>query len=316
MKLSGFLISHGFQQSHSDHSLFLRFTGSITTILLVYVDDIILTGNSITEIQDITMHLDQRFKIKDLGNLKFFLGLEIARSSAGIHLCQRKYALDILSDSGMLGCRPNTTPMDYSTKLQATIGISLSAKSSSSYRRLVGRLIYLTNTRPDITYAVQQLSQCMSSPTNVHLQVAYWVLRYLKGTPGSGLFFPTTGTPQLQAFSDSDWAGCQDSRKSTTGFLVYFGSSLVSWQSKKQSTVSRSSSEAEYRALASTTCELQWLTYLLQDFRITFIEPATLYCDNQSAIQIATNPVFHERTKHIEIDCHIVRHKHLVIGCN
>ena len=150
----------------------------------------------------------------------------------------------------------------------------------------------------------------------MQLQAAYRVLRCLKGTPGSGLFFPATGTPQLRAFSDSDWAGCQDSRKSTTGFLVYFGSSLVSWQSKKQSTVSRSSSEAEYRALASTTCELQWLTYLLQDFRITFIEPATLYCDNQSAIQIATNPVFHERTKHIEIDCHIVRHKHLVIGCN
>ena len=149
----------------------------------------------------------------------------------------------------------------------------------------------------------------MSSPTNVHQQAAYRVLRYLKGTPGSGLFFPATNTLQLRAFSDSDWAGCPDSRKSTTGFLIYFGSSLISWQSKKQSTVSRSSSEAEYRALASTTCELQWLTYLLQDFRITFIKPATLYCDNQSAIQIATNPVFHERTKHIEIDCHIVRHK-------
>lgn len=116
-KLSGFLVSHGFQKSNSDHSLFLRFTGSITTVLLVYVDDIILTGNSINEIQDITMLLDQAFKIKDLGTLKFFLGFEIARTSAGIHLCQRKYVLDILSDSGMLGCRPNATPMDYSTKL-------------------------------------------------------------------------------------------------------------------------------------------------------------------------------------------------------
>ncbi|KHN44566.1 Copia protein, partial [Glycine soja] len=175
--------------------------------------------------------------------------------------------------------------------------------------RLIGKLIYLTNTRPDIAYAVQQLSQYMSAPTTAHLQAAFRVLRYLKGTPGSGLFFAATGTPQLRAFSDSDWAGCKDSRKSTTGFLVYLGSSLVSWQSKKQSTVSRSSSEAEYRALASTTCELQWLTYLLQDLRVTFVQPATLYCDNQSAIQIATNPVFHERTKHIEIDCHLVRNK-------
>ena len=133
-KLSGFLVSHGFQKSNSDHSLFLRFTGSITTVLLVYVDDIILTGNSINEIQDITMLLDQAFKIKDLGTLKFFLGFEIARTSAGIHLCQRKYVLDIISDSVMLGCRTNTTPMDYSTKLQAMVGTPLSAESSSSYR--------------------------------------------------------------------------------------------------------------------------------------------------------------------------------------
>ena len=308
-KLSGLLTSLGFEKSHSDHSLFLRFTGSITTVLLVYVDDIILTGNSESEIQDVIKLLDQAFKIKDLGNLKYFLGLEIARSSSGIHLCQRKYTLDILSDSGMLGCRPNVTPMDYSTKLQATAGTPLSTEASSSYRRLIGRLIYLTNTRPDITYAVQQLSQYMSNPTSVHQQAAYRILRYLKGTPGSGIFLSATGTPQLRAFSDSDWAGCQDSRKSTTDFVIYLGSSLVSWQSKKQSTVSRSSSEAEYRAMATTTCELQWLTYLLQDFRHNFTKPATIYCDNQSAIQIATNPVFHERTKHIEIDCHIVRQK-------
>ena len=307
MKLSDFLTVHGFQQSHSDHSLFLRFNGSVTTILLVYVDDIILTGNSNTAIQEVLTLLDQAFKIKDLGNLKYFLGLEIARSSEGIHLSQRKYTLDILSDSGMLGCRPNTTPMDSSTKLHATTGTPLSAEASSSYRRLIGRLIYLNNTRPDIAYAVQQLSQYMSSPTDAHLQAAYRILQYLKGTPGSGIFFSATGTPQLRAFSDSDWAGCQDSRRSTTGFVVYFDSSLISWQSKKQSTVSRSSSEAEYRALASTTCELQWLTYLLHDFRMTFVEPATIYCDNHSAIRIATNPVFHERTKHIEIDCHVVR---------
>ena len=149
----------------------------------------------------------------------------------------------------------------------------------------------------------------MSNPTNTHHQVAFRVLRYLKGTPGSSLFFAATGTPQLRAFSDSDWTGYCDSRRSITGFSVYFGSSLISWQSKKQSTVSRSSSEAEYQALASTTCELQWLTYVLQDFCVPFIQPATLYCDNQPAIQIATNLVFHEHTKHIEIDCHIVRHK-------
>ena len=217
--------------------------------------------------------------------------------------------MDILSDSGMLASRPASTPMDYSTRLTASLGTPLSEASSSLYRRLIGRLIYLTNTRPDITHVVQQLSQYMAHPTSAHSQAAFRVLRYLKGSPGSGIFLAANGPLQLKAFSDSDWASCRDTRHSITGFSVYLGSSLISWRSKKQPTVSRSSSEAEYRALASSTCELQWLTYLLQDFRVSFIQPATLYCDNKSAIQIACNPVFHERTKHIEIDCHIVRDK-------
>ena len=209
----------------------------------------------------------------------------------------------------MLASRPASTPMDYSTRLTASLGTPLSEASSSSYRRLIGRLIYLTNTRPDITYVVQQLSQYMAHPTSAHSQAAFRVLRYLKSSPGFGIFLAANGPLQLKAFSDSDWAGCRDTRRSITGFSIYLGSSLISWRSKKQPTVLKSSSEAEYRALASTTCELQWLTYLLRDFKVPFIEPATLYCDNKSAIQIACNPVFHERTKHIEIDCNIVREK-------
>ena len=150
-----------------------------------------MTGNSIDEIQSITTLLDQTFKIKDFDNLKFFLGLEIARTSQGIYLCQRKYTLDILSDSAHI------QHLDYSTWLQATSETPLPADYSSSYRRLVGRLIYLTNTRPDIAHAVQQLSQYMSNPTNTHHQDAFRVLRYLKGTPSSGLFFAATSTPQL-----------------------------------------------------------------------------------------------------------------------
>ena len=189
------------------------------------------------------------------------------------------------------------------------MGDPLSAEASSSYRRLVGRLIYLTNTHPDIAHVVQQLSQYMAHPTTAHSQAASRVLRYLKGTLGSGIFFSATGSLQLKAFSDSDWAGCHDTRRSIIGFSVYLDNSIISWCSKKQPTLSRSSSEAEYRALASTTCELQWLTYLLQDLRVLFVQPANLYCDNQSAIQIASNQVFHERTKHIDLDFHIVREK-------
>ncbi|XP_014496675.1 uncharacterized protein LOC106758250 [Vigna radiata var. radiata] len=306
-RLSSFLMQHGYQQSQSDHSLFLKFSGSSTTALLVYVDDVVLAGNDISEMSHITQLLDITFKIKDLGNLKYFLGLKVARNKSGIHISQRKYTLDILSDCGMLASRPVSTPMDYTTRLSATTGTSLS--DPTAYCRLIGRLIYLTTTRPNITHAVHHLSQFMSASTTAHSQAIFRILRYLKSTPGLGLFFSSTSSLQLKAFNDSDWAGCIDTRRSITSFSVYLGDSLISWRSKKQPTVSRSSSEAEYRALATTTCELQWLTYLLDDLYILVQRPALLYCDNQSALQIAANQVFHERTKHIDIDCHIVREK-------
>ena len=173
-RLSSFLLSQGFRQSSVDHSLFLysHNDNTITTIL-VYVDDIILAGDNLKSITHFTKLLDQTFSIKDLGILKFFLGLEVARSSHGIHLCQRKYVLDILSDSGMLGSRPASTPMDYSTRLSASLGTPLSETAASSYKCLIGRLIYLTNTRPDITHAVQQLSQYMANPTSTHSQATF-----------------------------------------------------------------------------------------------------------------------------------------------
>jgi len=173
-RLSSFLLSQGFRQSSVDHSLFLYSHNDNTiTAILVYVDDIILAGDNLKSITHFTKLLDQTFSIKDLGILKFFLGLEVARSSHGIHLCQRKYVLDILSDSGMLGSRPASTPMDYSTRLSASLGTPLSETTASSYKCLIGRLIYLTNTRPDITHAVQQLSQYMANPTSTHSQAAF-----------------------------------------------------------------------------------------------------------------------------------------------
>lgn len=213
----------------------------------------------------------------------------------------------IFSDAGLLAAKPSTTPMLKAHKKYSDTASPFS--DPSAYRRLMGRLLYLTTTRPDICYAIQHLSQFMASPTTEHYQAATRILRYIKGSPSQGIFFSATSYIHLKAFSDSDWATCPDTRRSITGFCVFPGDSLISWKSKKQSTVSRSSSEAEYRALAATTCELQWLTYILQDLSISFKTPALLYCDSQSARHIASNPSFHERTKHIDIDCHIVREK-------
>ena len=142
-----------------------------------------------------------------------------------------------------------------------------------------------------------------------HYRAATRLLRYLKGCPGRGLLFRRDSEVHHLGFSDADWAGCPDTRRSVTVYCFFLGSSLISWKTKKQATVSRSSSEAEYRALASATCELQWLVYLLRDLRLSHNRPPVLYCDNQSALHIAANPVFHERTKHLDIDCHIVREK-------
>jgi hypothetical protein len=293
-KLSQFLTSHSFIQVPSDPTLFVKKTSTSFTALLVYVDDIVLTGDSMSEITNIKTRLHQTFGIKDLGTLKFFLGLEVAHSTKGITLSQRQYCLDLLAETGDLGCKPSSIPMDPGHKLHHDD--SAPYTDITGYRTLVGKLLYLTNTRPDIAFPVQQLCQFLDCPTVLHFKAAHKVLRYLKGCPGTGLFFPRNSDIHLVGFTDADWGGCVDTRRSITGYCFFLGSSLICWRSKKQQTISRSSSEAEYRALASGTCELQWLTYLLRDLQVTLAQQPSLYCDSQSAIHIASNPVFHERT--------------------
>ncbi|XP_019430596.1 PREDICTED: uncharacterized protein LOC109337950 [Lupinus angustifolius] len=241
-RLTKCLLSLGYTQSHYEHSLFTKASNFVFTALLIYVDDLVLDGYSQKEIDLVKLCLDIHFKTKDLGPIKYFLGLEIARSTQGISLCQRKYALDILAHTGFLASKPTPTAIVKTTKLHQDT--STPHSDQAAYRRFVGRLIYLTNTRPDINYVVQQLSQFMAQPTITHQQALPRVLRYIKGSPGQGLFYSPTSALQLKAFSDSDWAACIDSCKSITGSCVFLGDSLVSWKSKKQTTVARSSSKA------------------------------------------------------------------------
>ncbi|CAN1268353.1 Retrovirus-related Pol polyprotein from transposon TNT 1-94 [Linum perenne] len=304
-KLTEFLLQSGYIQSKCDYSVFTKTSNDLFLIVLVYVDDIIIMGNNESEIKLLKSQLDETFTIKDLGLLKYFLGLEIARSEKGINVCQRKYALEILQDAGLLASKPSVCPTDTAGRLSAKSGTVLS--DPAVYRRLIGRLVYLCTTRPDIAFAVNYLSQFVSQPTDLHMQAASRIVRYIKNDPGKGLFFPANSELKLHGFSDSDWAGCPDSRRSTTGFCIFIGDSLVSWKSKKQTTISRSSTEAEYRALAAVTCELKWLSYLLLDLQHAVSQPISLYSDSSSAIKMAENPIAHERTKHIEIDCHVIR---------
>ncbi|XP_019057758.1 PREDICTED: uncharacterized protein LOC109116562 [Tarenaya hassleriana] len=262
-------------------------------------------------IDAVKKHLCSQFLLKDLGSLKYFLGLEIARSSKGIHICQRKYALELLEEFGMLACKPRASPMDTKEKIQSDSGEPLS--NPTLYRKLVGKLIYLSVTRPDISFTVQRLSQFMSDPRTAHLEAGFRLLRYIKSAPAQGLLYRSDTTIRLSGYTDADWAACADTRRSVSGFCTFLGDSLITWKSKKQKTVSRSSVESEYRAMAQATSELIWVSGLLRELGVDFQEPVTLFCDSKSAIHIANNPVYHERTKHIEIDCHFVR-EHLKSG--
>ncbi|CAL8150569.1 unnamed protein product [Prunus armeniaca] len=305
-KFSTAVQAAGFVQSKADYSLFTCRNGKSFTALLIYVDDILITGNDLKAISILKQFLHSRFRIKDLGDLKYFLGIEVSRSKRGISISQRKYTLKILKDGGILGAKPVNFPMEQNIKLSDTGEL---LRDPSQYRRLVGRLIYLTITRPYIMYSVHVLSRFMHAPRRPHMEAALRVLRYLKSAPGQGLFFSSQNDLSLRAFCDSDWAGCPMTRRSTTGYCVFLGSSLVSWRTKRQKTVSLSSAEAEYRAMTGTCCELSWLRSLLKDLRILHLKPALLHCDNKAALHIAANPVFHERTRHIEMDCHFIRDK-------
>ncbi|RVW71923.1 Retrovirus-related Pol polyprotein from transposon TNT 1-94 [Vitis vinifera] len=310
-KFSSSIFRLGYTASPYDSALFLRRTDKDTILLILYVDDMIITGDDLSGIQELKDFLSEQFEMKDLGHLSYFLGLEITHSTNGLYITQAKYASDLLSQAGLTDSKTVDTPVELNAHLTPSRGKPLS--NPSLYRRLVGSLVYLTITRPDISYVVHQVSQYLSAPRSTHYAVVLRILRYLKGTIFHGLFYSAQSPLVLRAFSDADWAGDPTDRRSTTGYCFLLGSSLISWQSKKQTFVARSSTEAEYRALVDTTSELLWLRWLLKDLGVSTSSATPLYYDNQSAIHIAHNDVFHERTKHIEIDCHFI-HYHLVHG--
>ncbi|GJS02490.1 retrovirus-related pol polyprotein from transposon TNT 1-94 [Tanacetum coccineum] len=259
-KLTNFLLLLGFQQSYVDTSLFTLQNQTNFLTLLVYVDDILLAGNNQSLINSI----------------------------------KKKYALKLLQSRQVLNDKPATIPIDPQSPLNDNEGTLL--LDPSRYRTLVGKLIYLTITRPDISFAAQLLSQFSHSLRKTHMKALTRVLRYIKLSPGQGLHFTPITNPQLQAYYDSDWAACPITRRFVTDAAIFLGKCIISWTSKKQYVVSRSSTEAEYRALANSTCEITWLKCLLKDQQIPLTKPTIIYCDNSSTIALAFNPIQHART--------------------
>lgn len=298
----------GFARSLAYFFLFTRHRTTGTVVLLVYVDDILITGDDLVGIIMIKKHLTSQFQTKDLGNLRYFLGIEVARRHDGLVLSQPKYCLDLLHDVGYSGCKTADTPMDANHKRRAHASDPNPLLPNPKYYRcLVGKLIYLTVTRPDISFVVGVVSCFMHIPRISHLRAVERILWYLKTTPRQGLVYKSSSL-SLVAYS-TDYTDSLDDHCSTSAYYTYFGGHLITWLSKKQTVDACSSAEAEYRSMTFGFSELTWLESLFRDLGVKLLSPATLYCDSQAAIHIVENPVFHDRTKHIEVDCHFILEK-------
>jgi histone deacetylase 1/2 len=307
-KLSSKLQSLGFVPSKADTSLFVFIRRQVIIYMLIYVDDIIITGSCKQAVDRLMDQLHSSFAIKDLGKLSFFLGVHVTDiDNGGVALTQARYATDLLQKVNMLNCKEISTPMSSTEKLSRTSGTLLIEDTAFLYRSTVGALQYLCLTRPDISFAVNRVCQFLAAPTDVHWSAVKRILRYVKGTVNFGLQIQRSPSTELSVFTDADWAGCPDDRRSIGGYAVFYGPNLISWSSRKQPTVSRSSTEAEYKAIANGTAEVTWLQSVLRELEVFQSHAPTLWCDNLGATFLTANPMFQARTKHIEIDFHFVR---------
>jgi hypothetical protein len=306
-KFDATMASLGFQRSSSEHGIYTRSRGDGRLIVGVYVDDLIITGTSDKVITAFKMEMKQQFQMSDLGLLSYYLGIEVNQGPAGIALCQAAYTRKILEKCGLASCNPTATPMENRLKLSKSS--TEPAVNATEYRSIIGALRYLLHTRPDLAFAVGYLSRFMEEPRDDHLAAVKRVLRYLAGTQEHGLFYTRhgDGPAKLAGYSDADLAGCVDTRRSTSGIIFFLGGNPISWQSNKQKVVALSSCEAEYMAAAAAACQGIWLARLLTDMVGSESGASELWVDNQSAIALSKNPVFHDRSKHIDVRYHFIR---------
>jgi hypothetical protein len=302
-KLDATMTSLGFQRSKSEHAMYAR----RNLLVGVYVDDLVITGSSIDEIQCFKAEMKNTFRMSDLGLLSYYLGIEVRQNASGIMLAQSAYARTILEKAGMEDCNACHAPMEARLKLSKTS--TAQPVDATKYRSIVGSLQYLVHMRPDISFAVGYVSRFMKHPTEEHWNAVKHILRYIAGTLDYGCSYKGAQGEGavLSGFSDSDMAGDVDSRKSTTGVLFFLGDRPVSWQSQKQKVVALSSCEAEYIAATTTACQGIWLTRLLGDFTGEGPKAAKLRVDNKSTISLIKNPVDHDRSKHIDLRFHFIR---------
>jgi hypothetical protein len=306
-KIGQYLVTSGFQTSNAKFSLYVKKTDHGIVVIVICVDDLIITGNSDANIFDLKKLLKQKFEMKDLGKLCYFLGIEVIKSPKGIWLLQRQYPLNKLFEYGMTSCKPISIPLEQNVKFSSHERDLV--EDTTMYRHIVGSLIYMTITRPDLSYGVGMVSQFMQTPRKPHLDVVRHILRYIKHTLQCGIFYEAKSQLQVHGYTNANWADNVLDRRLTSGFMFSFGSGDVSWSSKKQPTVALSSMEAEYRGAAIIACEVVWLQKLFSDLGQSMDAPVVIYCDNINSILLANNSVYHDRTKHIEVHYHFIKEK-------
>ena len=303
-KFNEILKQLGFEPLSSDICVYVSRRNTDTMLVATYVDDILLFSTNLEWMSEFKQDLKQNIDVKDLGNVSYCLGLEFRRENGKMKISQKTYIQDLLKRFGMEDSKPVTTPLDVGMKLQKPEKCS---NENNPYRELVGALMYLAvGTRPDIAYSVNYLSQFNTCHQKEHWTAAKRILRYLRGTLDLGLMFEKTEKP-LKGFVDADWGGCLTDRKSYTGYIYILANSAISWEAKKQCSVALSSTEAEYMSLSQATKEAIHLKRFLQEINLSKCDYIEIYNDNQGAQKLAKNPIFHSRTKHIDIRHHFIR---------
>jgi hypothetical protein len=295
----------GFAKSFSESTLYVKQNGANILIISLYVDDLLVTGNNTSFVEKFKQEMMEVFEMTDLGLMTFFLGMEIMQDEHEVFICQKKYAKEILKKFKLEECKEMSTPMNQKEKLCKEDGTD--KIDQAHFRSLIGCLMYHTATRPDILNAVSILSRFMHCASELHLKAAKRVIRYVKGTCNFGIKFTRSKEFKLVGFSDSDWGGFIDDLRSTSGYCFTLGSGVFSWCSKKQETVTQSTAEAEFVAATAAVNQALWLRKILIDLNLEQKESTEILVDNQAAIAISHNPVFHGKTKHFNIKLFFLR---------
>eukprot|EP00253_Pinus_taeda_P025723 PITA_25723 len=304
-RIDSYLLENGFDKCEGEPTSYIKEKDCKILIVVLYVDDVIFTCNDVCLIDNFKAVMKKEFEMTDMGLVRYFLGIEVDQNENGIFISQAKYVNEVLGRFNMQECKAEITP--------TVMGLKISKEDSSKdfdpslYKSIVGSLMYLTATRPDIMFAVSLISRFMERPKEAYWQAAKRILRYVKGTKRFGILYTISECSYLIGYTDSDWVGSVDDRRSTYGYFFHMGSGAISWASKKQSIVALSTAEADFVASTAAACQAVWMRRMLRSLGQEQAKATVIFCDNSSAIAISKNSVFHKRTKHIDTRFHYIR---------